>query len=124
MSKFNDTLEERFLKRKNRLLIASVAIILAFTVGLLPHEPLAKILAETKQSDTEYVSDVRIYTAASPEAAKALCQNDGFIPVDGDLNDGANGGSVVLGYQTTTDVEQAVTDVRMMQMTSGFRREL
>ena len=120
MSKFNDTLEERFLKRKNRLLIASVAIILAFTVGLLPHEPLAKILAETKQSDTEYVSDVRIYTAASPEAAKALCQNDGFIPVDGDLNDGANGGSVVLGYQTTTDVEQAVTDVRMMQMTSGF----
>ncbi len=110
----------RLFNRKNRNLFAAVAFLLVFTMVLLHYGPVIQILAESKAPQTEYVSDVRMYTADTPQEAKEMCTKDGYIPVDGDLNTGAEGGSVILGYQTTKDADQAVTDVRMMQMTSGF----
>ena len=114
------TPEEKAQNKKRSLLFSVIAILLAVTVGVLPHGPIARIIAESKQAETEYVGDVKVYTAASAEQARSLCEKDGYIPVDGDLNAGGEGDSVILGYQKTTDVSEAVTDIRMMQMTSGF----
>lgn len=75
----------------------------------------------------EYVSDLRISVAATEEEAKAKLSEIGYTIFDGDLNAGAGKNSdlcnkkyVYLGYKTTTDYREAITDVSVMNMNGSY----
>ena len=111
----------QMLKNKTgKILFASLAVTLALVIGFLGHFQMFGLLASAEQAQRLYVSEVRVYQGKTAEAAKEACRSDGFIPIEGNLNEGTDEDAVILGYTTCEDPDEAITDVRMMQMTSGF----
>jgi hypothetical protein len=95
----------------------------ALMATLLPTQVFA-------DSITEYVSEIKIGMGTSSDKAKKALEgytilSDGNNPVD--LNQKAGGGwgskgekVVYLGYKTTTDSKQAITDLALMNMKGGY----
>ena len=107
-------------KKAGRFIKIAVSVILALVMGFIAAAGYFNAAVRAEQTAERYLSQVRVYTAQSEAQARALCEADGFIPVEGNLNEGSGYDAVILGYKTTDDADEALTDVRMMQMTSGF----
>ena len=77
----------------------------------------------TAKQETEYVKDVKFITGESLEDAKKYVPK-GYTLVESDLNQGAAYVSAVddvyLAYTTTTNPDEAITDIKMMNMKGGF----
>ena len=72
--------------------------------------------------EEEYLSDLRIiYAESFEEAVEILGDSDleGYGLLDANLNANTGKIGVYLAYQTTTDIEDAITDIAIMQMTGG-----
>ena len=68
---------------------------------------------------TYYLSDLKMAEADTDAEAKALLTNAGYTVLDKNLNPGG-GKAVYLGYMKSKNVEDAITDVRVMNMNGGF----
>ena len=100
---------------------AIIAVFLAVLMGtLLP----VQVFADTP----DYISEVKVfmgdYSAAQAEGYTLL--KDGNNPVD--LNQNAGGGmgskgekAIYLGYKTTKNKDEAITDLALMNMKGGYR---
>ena len=99
---------------------AIIAVFLAVLMGtLLP----VQVFADTP----DYISEVKVFAGdySSAEAEGFTLLKDGNTPVD--LNQGAGGGlgskgdkAVYLGYKTTKDIDDAITDLALMNMKGGY----
>ena len=69
---------------------------------------------------TEYIKEVRISTAATEDEAKQWLVANGYTVFDFNLNQQSNANAVYLGYITTTDPKEAITDMAVMQMDGGY----
>ena len=108
--------------------IILIAIVLALTIaGTLPAQVFADALPE-------YISEVKIgmgmnaTTAKSALAGYKILSDENGNPVDLNQNAGGGWGSkgekvVFLGYKTTTDKEEAITDLALMNMKGGYSVE-
>lgn len=68
-----------------------------------------------------YVSDIKvIYAESAKEAEKSVPK--GYTLFEQDINEGTDSLGVYLCYATTTDPDQAITDVRVMNEEAGFDR--
>lgn len=70
-----------------------------------------------------YLSDLRIvYADSYEEAVKALenTEFDDYMILNSNLNKGTGEKGVWLAYQVTTDIEEAITDIAIMQMHGGY----
>ena len=68
---------------------------------------------------TYYLSDLKMAEADTADEAKQILTNAGFTILDKNLNpDG--GKAVYLGYKKSTNVDDAITDVKVMNMKGGF----
>ena len=68
---------------------------------------------------TYYLSDLKLAEADSAEEAKKLLTEAGYTVLDKNLNpDGDK--AVYLGYKKSTNVDDAITDIRVMNMNGGF----
>ena len=98
-----------------------IAVFLAVLMGtLLP----VQVFADTP----DYISEVKVYLGdySSAEAEGFTLLKDGENPVD--LNQSAGGGvaskgdkAVYLGYKTTSNKSDAITDLALMNMKGGYR---
>ena len=73
--------------------------------------------------EEEYLSDLRIIYAESVEEAVEILGNsdlEGYGLLDANLNANTGKIGVYLAYQTTTDIEDAITDIAIMQMNGGY----
>lgn len=113
-------LTQALMKKTNKFLFASLAVVLALIIGLLAHFQMFGFLVRAEEAKALYVGEVRVYQGKTADAAADACKKDGFIPIEGNLNEGTDEDAVILGYSTTENKDEAITDVRMMQMTSGF----
>ena len=113
-------LTQALMKKTNKVLFASLAVALALIIGLLSHFQMFGFLVRAEEAKALYVGEVRVYQGKTAEAAADACKKDGFTPIEGNLNEGTDEDAVVLGYITTENQDEAITDIRMMQMTSGF----
>ena len=114
---------------KKRSICAAIAAAMSAVMIALP--PMQVLAAEASPATTtEYISEVRIGVGKTmEEAAKSL---DGYTILkngdkNADLNEKAGGGLgskgekvVLLGYKTTTDRSEAVTDLAVMNMKGGY----
>ena len=84
---------------------------------------LATVPVLAADEDEEYLSDLRlIYADDYDEAAEILADSEleGYEIFDANLNEGTGKGGVYLAYLTTTDIEDAITDIAIMQMDGGY----
>ena len=107
-----------------RLSQSILAVFLAVLMGMIP--AVKAFAAETESPD--YISEVKIfmgdYSAAEAEGYTLL--KNGSNPVD--LNQNAGGGigskgekAVYLGYKTTKNRSEAITDLALMNMKGGYK---
>ena len=105
----------------------STTIIAFLMAVLLACQPTAHVFAAGTESP-DYISEVKIfmgdYSAATAEGYTLL--TDGTNPVD--LNQNAGGGlgskgekAVYLGYKTTKNRSEAITDLALMNMKGGYK---
>ena len=109
----------------------SKAVIAAIMALLIAATLPAQVFAD---SLPEYISEVKIGMGENADGAKAalagytILSDEKGNPVDLNQNAGGSMGSkgekvVFLGYKTTTDREEAVTDLALMNMKGGYSVE-
>lgn len=107
------------MKRYFRVLIATVLAVLTATV--MPAQVFADSLPE-------YISDVKVFYYSYNDAEKEgyiILNGDNGKPVDLNIDAGGGWGSkgdvpVYLGYKTTSDPKDAITDMALMNMKGGY----
>jgi len=67
-----------------------------------------------------YVEEITMATGTNEAEVKKQLTDAGYIVAQKNLCDG-NGQYAYLGYKTTDKVEDAITDIRLMNMNSGFK---
>lgn len=94
----------------------------AATEAVTKNVPVEAGSLKVKQ-ETLYVKDVKFIVEDSLEEAKKQVP-EGYRLVENDLNEGAEVISsvddVYLAYSTTTNPDEAITDIKMMNMNGGF----
>ena len=73
----------------------------------------------------QYISDLRISYGDTDAEARQWLLDNGYTPVKQNINQGSSDGlskdkAVWMGYKTTTKVEDAITDIAMMDMKGGY----
>ena len=68
---------------------------------------------------TYYLSDLKMAEANTADEAKKLLTDAGYTVLDKNLNPGGSK-AVYLGYMKSKNVDDAITDVRVMNMKGGF----
>ena len=74
-------------------------------------------------TDEEYLSDLRLVYADTFNEAKKILSDTEFEEyklLNENLNEGTEEIGVWLAYKTTTDIEDAITDIATMQMNGGY----
>ena len=74
--------------------------------------------------DEEYLSDLRLIYADTYKEAKLILSEtklEGYDIYDENLNENTDEIGVWLAYKTTTDVDEAITDIAVMQMNGGYQ---
>ena len=108
---------------KNFKIAVALALALIFTLQL----PMNAFASSDGASDSTsgggvYVSEVYVAYGNNAEEASAALQSKGFVPVDGNLNDGGST-YAMLGYKTTSDIRDSITDLAVMNMRGGYSVE-
>ena len=91
-------------------------IALVLTLTFIALVPLNTVAA----ADTgKYVSEVYVAYGKDAEAAKKALGDKGVTPIEGNLNE--NGDTyVMMGYKTTDEIRDSVTDIAVMNMDGNF----
>ena len=99
-----------------------IAVLLAVLVGVM-----APLQALAASDSPDYISEVKVFIGdySTAEAEGYTLLKDGDNPVD--LNQNAGGGlgskgekAVYLGYKTTKNSKEAITDLALMNMKGGY----
>ena len=68
-----------------------------------------------------YLKDLRISTGSTADAAKKWLTDNGYTVIDANVNDNKTKKDYVyIGYTTTTNPDEAITDISVMQMDGGY----
>lgn len=102
--------------------IISLLLVLATLITTLPLTVFAEELKTEESDDTVevYIKSFKLAQAKTSEEARVILEEDGYIFAEGNLNEGAEGDGIWIGYQTTTDPSEAIYDVKVMNMKGGF----
>ena len=100
---------------------AALCVLLSVTVCLLT---CTSAFAANGSGKT-YVSETVLSYGSTDDEAKKWLTDNGYEILDHNLNEGADDliskkRAVYLGYKTTENVEEAITDMRLMNMKGGY----
>lgn len=73
-------------------------------------------------SGSTFISDIQFKANSKAENAKSELTSNGYTVVDFDLNKGAGGDYIYMGYKTTTNYADAIKDIRFYSGASGTLR--
>ncbi|MBR4554680.1 MAG: hypothetical protein IKO27_03705 [Ruminococcus sp.] len=118
------------MKRKIRKSFYSKALAAAVGAAVLV-QAQAPVLANALEDGPLYISEVYLSYGDTDEKAKKWLEDNGYEILDQNLNEDAEGGvswlglaskkrSVYLGYKTTDDPDEAITDMRAMNMRGDY----
>ena len=93
-------------------IISMILALLMLVTGL----PITAFAATEKI----YIKEVRISTASDESTAKQWLTENGYAVLDVNLNQKSGGDAVYMGYITTTNPDEAITDMAVMQMDGGY----
>ena len=104
--------------KKSLSTIISVILALTLCIGTCTS-------AFAASSGKKYVKEVILSYGDTEEAAKQWLTDNGYEVLDNNLNDGADDTfstkrAVYLGYKTTSKADEAITDMKLMNMNGGY----
>lgn len=99
--------------------IISLILVIATLVTTLPLTIFAETVEVEKNKDL-YVKSIKLAQAKTKNEAKAILEEEGYIFLDGNLNEGTDQDGVWIGYTTTDDPNEAIYDMKVMNMKGGF----
>ena len=112
------------MKKSKRLQLLKRILAIVICVAIFGNQcSVAWAASNTNEPVKEYVSDVVLSTADKAEDAKKWLRQNGYQVVDEDLNAGTGENYVYLGFKTTDDASEAITDLRVMNQDGGFTTE-
>jgi len=82
-------------------------------------EPM-RAFAVSQSDANKYLADVKLLTDCTREEAVKWFKDNGYKLSEGDFAKEAFGDDAYLGYKTTTDKNDAITDMRIMNMNGGY----
>lgn len=110
------------MKRIKHITMAIVSVILITVMAF--QIPAQAAAAEIK---TEYISEIKVGMGKTEAEAKEALEKEGYTVLDCNLNQGAEGGlgskgkkATYIGYKTTNDRKEAITDLAVMNMNGGY----
>ena len=95
-----------------------ISLTLILTLFLCSNIPVVAV------EDEEYLADLRIIYAEDYDEAEEILEDSEFEDyklLDANLNENTGKSGVWLAYKTTTDIEEAITDIAVMQMNGGYK---
>lgn len=95
--------------------------IILLTLVLLVQAVPVTVFAEESGIVCQYIKDVKVITAESADKAKEIFEKNGYTMIEENLNDGTGEDALYMGYTTTTDSSEAITDIKVMNMKGGFK---
>lgn len=98
----------------------SLLLVLATLFGVGPFHALAAVTHAEETTKELYVKSVKLAQAKTREEAKLLLEEEGYIFLDSNLNEGTNADGIWLGYTTTTDPAEAIYDMKLMHTEGGY----
>ena len=106
------------MKRKLHAKIISLILVIATLVTVLPLTVFAdeiKNEGDTASGTNEvYIKSLKLAQAKTKEEAKDALEKEGYIFLEGNLNEGTDADGVWLGYTITTNPAEAIYDIKMM----------
>ena len=102
--------------KKAWLKIVSLVLVVSILLTTLP----ITAFAEEMEGDEIYIKSVQLARAETKNEAKSILEREGYILLDGNLNEGTGEDGIWMGYTTTTNPEEAVYDLKLMNMKGGF----
>ena len=95
-----------------------VALVLVIST-LITAQPMT-VFAQDAQTEEIYVQSVQLARANTREEARARLEAEGYIFLEGNLNEGTGEDGIWMGYTTTANPEEAIYDLKLMNMKGGF----
>ncbi len=102
--------------KKTWLKIVSLVLVISTMLASLP----LTAFAEGSENGEVYIKTVQLARAETKEEAKSLLEDEGYIFLDANLNEGTGEDGIWMGYTTTTNPEEAIYDLKLMNMNGGF----
>lgn len=107
-----------FVKKSISVKLISLLLVIIMTVTALPIITAAQ---NGNAAEIElYIKSVKLVQAETAEEARALLEGIGYIFLEENLNEGTEEEGVWLGYTTTADPNEAIYDLKLMNMNGGF----
>ena len=97
--------------------LAKIALCVILIVAMLTQATLLVFA----QEETLYLKEVQISTGKTAEEAKSWLIENGYTVLNEDLNAGTGKDYSYIGYKTTTNKDEAICDISMMSMESGYK---
>ena len=97
--------------------IIAALILTLTTIALVPMNTVGAV-----ENTDKYVSEVFVAYGKDADEAKKTLEDKGFTPVEGNLNDGGKT-YAMLGYKTTNDIRDSITDLAAMNMRGDYSVE-
>ena len=109
--------------RRDAYITASLCLLLVLALLITG---VGNALAVTVDNDSKYISEVQVFTGGSLAEAIKSCEAAGYIAVKKNINrtsdgDSTDNGIYIVGYKTTTDPDEAITDISLLQMNGGYQ---
>lgn len=113
------------MKKTLGMKILSVLLVIATLMVSLPLSVFAEELqpdaAPAATGTTEvYMKSIKIAQAQNKEDAKKYLEEQGYIFLDRNLNEGTGADGIWIGYTTTTDPTEAIYDIKLMHTEGGY----
>ncbi|MBQ0101675.1 MAG: hypothetical protein KBT31_02630 [Firmicutes bacterium] len=112
---------EQVNRSPRRLIIALVSVILS---AAMVFASVADSVDDVVILASTYISDLQIFSGSSLSAAISACKKAGFTPVEKNINrweeDDEDEGIYVIGYKTTSEREDSITGLSLLQMNAGY----
>ena len=106
-----------------RIIKLVISLVLSFTCVLQPCSAFAASI-----TGKTYVKEMIISYGKTENDAKTWLKNKGYKIIDNNFNEGADDTfstkrAVYLGYKTTSNVDEAITDMKLMNMKGNYSVE-
>ena len=111
--------ENHSLKKTIFFAIKTIAIVLVACFAIeYPIQMIGRVSAADK---VYYISEVKMFQAESEAEAKRLCESEGYVCAQKNLNAGTGKEAVFMGYKVTEDKKKALYDIKLLQMNDGYQ---
>ncbi len=110
-------------KRTIHFLLASISAVLIFALIFTSYGSVFGVVAAY---GSKYISEVKLFYGKTLDEAIEHCESADYIPVKKNVNHSASGdlseyGIYIVGYKTTDNPDEGITDISLLQMNSGYQ---